>query len=173
MKDWQRNAAMALMIAGLLWCAPALAQMGGHDMSGMGKKDSDQSMDMGKKDKGGKDGMSGHGMGHVFGPGWMETLTDDQKKKAEEMHLQLKKDLSTLEAAKGLRKAELDLLVLQDNPGARVEGRADVFVGFVHGHDDHPGTGIAEHDVLDRLGIVVRVRRPSVEYPSVRRIRRR
>jgi Spy/CpxP family protein refolding chaperone len=118
------------MILALSAGAPALAQMEGHGKMEMEKKDSGMSMGKGGSDKGGMEmggmggmgGMSGHGMGgghemgHFFGPGWRHTLTDDQKAKINALHLKLKKDLSTLEATKALREAELGLLAVQDNP---------------------------------------------------------
>ena len=62
----------------------------------------------------------GHGSmkagGHVFGPGWKETLEEDQKLKIDKMHLALKKKMVVLKAEKKVKEAELGLLVTSAKP---------------------------------------------------------
>lgn len=58
----------------------------------------------------------GHGKGHFFGSSWKETLTDEQKAQADKMHLALKKSLSVPKAKLNAKKAELNNLLLTDNP---------------------------------------------------------
>ena len=70
------------------------------------------------------DGGMGHGCGHGkemerdgkhdSGPGWKETLTDEQKLKVDKMHLELKKETGLLEARLGVEKAELAGLLVKD-----------------------------------------------------------
>jgi Spy/CpxP family protein refolding chaperone len=52
-------------------------------------------------------------------PGWKETLTEEQKMKADKMHLELKKAMSILEAKTNLKEAELNDLITQDNPDTK------------------------------------------------------
>ena len=59
--------------------------------------------------QGKKDGM------HFMGALWKKTLTEDQKKQFDQMHLALKKEKTVLNAQKDLKKAELHNLIVQDN----------------------------------------------------------
>jgi Spy/CpxP family protein refolding chaperone len=71
----------------------------------------------------GKMGSSAHGKKEVKGHGdglgfhtksWRHTLTDEQKKKADVMHLGLKKGSAPLKALKSLKETELTALIIQE-----------------------------------------------------------
>ncbi|MBI5903212.1 MAG: periplasmic heavy metal sensor [Deltaproteobacteria bacterium] len=47
---------------------------------------------------------------------WKKTLTEDQKMKADKMHLELKKAMDVLEAKVKLKEAELNTMVTKDKP---------------------------------------------------------
>lgn len=47
---------------------------------------------------------------------WKQTLTEDQKMKADKMHLELKKAMSVLDAKVKLKEAELNTMVTKDKP---------------------------------------------------------
>src|SRR3990172_1683687 len=66
----------------------------------------------------------GHGMGMgMETPRWKETLTEEQKMRADKMHLELKKAMSILEAKANLKEAELNDLITQDSPDTKaIEG---------------------------------------------------
>jgi Spy/CpxP family protein refolding chaperone len=69
----------------------------------------------------GKSSMKHHAMmgrekGHLFGSPWKETLTDEQKMRADKMHLELKKATSVPKALLNVKKAELNKLVVNKNP---------------------------------------------------------
>ena len=51
-------------------------------------------------------------------PLWKKTLTEEQKMKADKMHLELKKAMGMLEAKVKLKEAELNSLVTKDKPDA-------------------------------------------------------
>ncbi|MEK7773402.1 MAG: periplasmic heavy metal sensor, partial [Deltaproteobacteria bacterium] len=51
-------------------------------------------------------------------PLWKKTLTEEQKMKADKMHLELKKAASVLEAKVKLNEAELNGLIMKDKPDA-------------------------------------------------------
>ena len=70
-------------------------------------------MDKSKSHKKGHRG--GHGKGHFFGSRWKETLTDEQKSQADNMHLALKKSLNVPMAKLKVKKAELNNLIVKDN----------------------------------------------------------
>jgi Spy/CpxP family protein refolding chaperone len=79
------------------------------------------SAQMGKMMERGKSGMKhpgmmGHGMGHPFGSHWKETLTDEQKMQADQMHLALKKAISVPNAQLNVKKAELNKLMVHESP---------------------------------------------------------
>ncbi|MEE8328809.1 MAG: periplasmic heavy metal sensor [Thermodesulfovibrionia bacterium] len=61
-------------------------------------------------------GKKDHGMGHLFGSTWKETLTDEQKMKVDKMHLALKKSTSVLKAKLKVNKIELSILIVKGNP---------------------------------------------------------
>lgn len=109
-----RNLFIALiLILGLSVALPATAEMNKkreHGKSSMGRHEM-------KHGKGSKMGhQSGSGAGHIFGPLWKETLTDEQKMKADRMHRELKMSLNVLKAKKKVGKAELNNLIIKDNP---------------------------------------------------------
>lgn len=60
----------------------------------------------------------GPGMG-MDTPRWKQTLTEEQKMKADKMHLELKKAMSILEAKMNLKEVELNNLVMQDNANTK------------------------------------------------------
>ncbi len=105
---------MALVLVfGLTVAIPASAHMDKkmeYEKSGMGHNEMkrDKSTKMGHK--------GGHGAKHIFGPHWRKTLTDNQKKQAERMHLEMKKSLSVQDARLKVKKAELNNLVVKDDP---------------------------------------------------------
>ena len=82
----------------------------------------------GHKDYGQKGYSMGHGtdrsMGqhgadhkmHLYSENWRHTLTDKQKMKADQMHVEVKKKMAPLEAQKSFKEAELKALVTQDDP---------------------------------------------------------
>lgn len=47
---------------------------------------------------------------------WKQTLTEDQKMKADKMHLELKKAMEVLTAKVKLKEAELNAMVTKDKP---------------------------------------------------------
>ena len=100
---------ITMSIAALISCVSlASAQMGdmGHD----------HDQKKGKVEETGQ--LKGHGMG-METPSWKETLTEEQKMKADKMHLELKKAMSILEAKANLKEAELNNLITQDNPDTK------------------------------------------------------
>ena len=82
----------------------------------------------GQKDYGRKGHLLGHGMDqsmgqhgsdykmHLYSENWRHTLTDKQKTKADQMHVEVKKKMAPLEAQKSFKEAELKALVTQDDP---------------------------------------------------------
>lgn len=104
----KRYRLISMSIATLISCVSlASAQMGdmGHD----------HNQKKGKVEE--TEQLKGHGMGMgMETPSWKETLTDEQKMKADKMHLELKKAMSILEAKANLKEAELNDLITQDNP---------------------------------------------------------
>ena len=70
------------------------------------------------KEEGKCQGMMGGDMGKET-PAWKESLTEEQKMKADKMHLELKKAMSILEAKANLKEAELNGLITQDNPDTK------------------------------------------------------
>ena len=108
MKQFKRHFLTSLIILALLGAGPALAQMGGH---GASSKDH-PSM---QRSKGHSSG-GGYGKGHKLGPNWHDSLSKKQKKMANEMHLQLKKEKYALKATKALRKVELNILITSESP---------------------------------------------------------
>jgi Spy/CpxP family protein refolding chaperone len=113
-KLWIVLSLLMLAVAG-----PVSAQMG--EMMGGGKSGMRDHGKMGQgveQSQSHKKGQqSGHGMGHPFAPSWKKTLTDEQKVQADKMHLALKKSIYVLKAQLIAKKAELNSLVVQDNPG--------------------------------------------------------
>lgn len=112
-----RNVFVVLVLAlGLIVTLPAAAEMSKkmeHGKSGMGRHEM-------KHGKGSKMGhQAGHGPGHVFGPKWRETLTDSQKMQIDRMHLTVMKSMSVLNVRLKLKKAELNVLVVNDNPDTK------------------------------------------------------
>lgn len=103
---------MALVL-GLVTTLPAATEMGKkteHGKSTMGRHGM-------KYSKGYKTGhQGGHEAKHIFGPHWRETLTDNQKKQADRMHLAVKKSLSVLDARLKLKKVELNNLAIKNDP---------------------------------------------------------
>lgn len=102
-------AAWAAVLGAALAFSPAWAQGTGespmrHPMSGTGGMPGQRSM-------GPMGGMQGK-----MGMGWMSTLTHEQRMRLNQMHLELKKTLLPLKAAKAAKKAELSLLLTQDKP---------------------------------------------------------
>lgn len=73
---------------------------------------------------GGMHGMKGAHGGYCdmkkdhmgMGQHWKYTLTDEQKARADKMHLELKKSMAVLKERLGVAKAELALLVVSDKP---------------------------------------------------------
>lgn len=57
-------------------------------------------------------------------PRWKQTLTEEQKMKADKMHLELKKAMSLLEAKMNLKEVELNNLVPQDSADTKAIHRA-------------------------------------------------
>ena len=105
----KRYGFISMSIAALISCVSlASAQMGdrGHD----------HDQKKGKVEETGQ--LKGHGMG-METPSWKETLTEEQKMKADKMHLELKKAMSILEAKANLKEAELNDLITQDNPDTK------------------------------------------------------
>ncbi|HEY5648228.1 MAG TPA: Spy/CpxP family protein refolding chaperone [Nitrospiria bacterium] len=119
----------SLMLSAFILTGPAAAQMPGHGMSGAsphGKSPHPSPKGHPGSPMGKGHPMSpkagtgytppGHAMGHIMGPRWKDTLTDEQKKKMDEMHLVLEKTISVVTAKKDLKKKELRLLIIQDKP---------------------------------------------------------
>jgi len=57
------------------------------------------------------------------GPEWKDTLTEEQRSKADMMHLELEKSLSLLEAGLMVRKAELANLLVAEKPDTKAVTR--------------------------------------------------
>ncbi|MEE9165236.1 MAG: periplasmic heavy metal sensor [Nitrospinota bacterium] len=112
-----RNLFMVLVLVfGLAAAIPAAAEMDKkmeHGKSGMGHHE----MKHGKSSKMGHQG--GHGAKHIFGSHWRETLTDNQKMQADRIHLEMKKSLSVQDARLKVKKAELNNLVVKDDPDTK------------------------------------------------------
>jgi len=104
MIKWFKGVQMFIFVL-LVSLTPAFGQMGE-----MGQ---DHDMKMKNNDKAEKHGE--HGMGMEM-PQWKKTLTEEQKAKADKMHLELKKMMSLLESKVSLKEAELNSLVTQDKP---------------------------------------------------------
>ena len=107
--------AISLMLAVAVPVSAQMGEMMKHGKSGMRQH--------GKMGHGKEESQSykrkhhgGHGMGHLFGSQWMETLTDEQKVQADKVHLALKKSLIVPKAKLNVKKAELNNLVIKDNP---------------------------------------------------------
>ena len=109
MQHFKRSFLTTLILLVLLGTGPALAQMGDH------YGESEKGHPGMQKSKGHGSG-GGYGKGHNLGPNWHDSLSKKQKKMANEMHLQLKKETSALKATKALRKVELNILITSDNP---------------------------------------------------------
>jgi Spy/CpxP family protein refolding chaperone len=106
-----------LLIVAFSSAGEGWAQMKGMDHGEKGQEDK-MGMTccekMGSAKKHGEDNHGAMGPGHLFGPNWRETLTQDQKDKADRMHAQLKKDMTVLESRVKQETAELNDLVLRD-----------------------------------------------------------
>lgn len=104
MRELRRTGLAACAVAVMAFPVFAGAQPGngekqGHSMGGMMK-----AMPHGM----------GHGKargGHLFGPHWRASLTDDQKAEIDWMHLRLRREQHVLKAEISLKKAELKGLV--------------------------------------------------------------
>lgn len=70
------------------------------------------------KEEGKCQGMMGGGMGMDM-PAWKKTLTDEQKLKADKMHLELKRVMGVLDARADVKEAELNALITQDDPDTK------------------------------------------------------
>ncbi len=55
------------------------------------------------------------GSPHTFAKFWRHTLSEEQKQKADAMHIALKTESGPLKAKKALKKSELRSLVIQEN----------------------------------------------------------
>lgn len=110
--------AMILGITGLalfLWAAPAPVWADPPEKSGS------MGMDHGKMKGSSGHGMDknggGHGGGmHLFTKDWRSTLSDEQKEKADRMHIDLMKKSAALKATMAMKEAELTGLLMQDRP---------------------------------------------------------
>lgn len=91
---------MIILMAGATF---ASAQMGGME----------HGSDMKMEKMEGMEHNEGHGKEALR---WKQTLTEDQKMKADKMHLELKKAVSVLEAKVKLKEAELNTMVTKDKP---------------------------------------------------------
>lgn len=113
MKKQVVSLALSVFIVTVMLVGLGLAQMSPHGLPGKGQ--SGMPPAMGHK---GSPMMGGapHGPDHAYGSSWRKSLSDKQKKKADQMHLELKKEISGIAAAKELKLAELKLLVVQDRP---------------------------------------------------------
>lgn len=58
---------------------------------------------------------AGHGKGHLFGPHWRETLSDDQKAEIDWMHLRLRQEQYLVDAGIALKKAEINRLIVSED----------------------------------------------------------
>ena len=106
-----------LLIVAISTAGEAWAQMKGMDHEEKGQDDKKGMMCCEKMGNAKKEAENHHGKmepGHLFGPNWRETLTQDQKDKADRMHAQLKKEMTVLEARVKQETAELNDLVLRD-----------------------------------------------------------
>ncbi len=116
MKELRNFFMIMALVLGLVITLPASAEKSKkteHGKSGMGHHEM-------KYSKGSKMGhRGGHGAKHIFGPLWRKTLTDNQKKQADRMHLEMKKLLSVLDARLKLKKVELNNLVIKDDPDTK------------------------------------------------------
>ena len=69
--------------------------------------------------------LSAYGRGHKMGNGphehmkQMLELTDDQQEKIEALHLELDKKIIPLKSEMGIKQAELEALMVEDNPGEK------------------------------------------------------
>ncbi len=111
---------ISILSIGLTAAIPVMAQMGRVTKPGMpGIMHPGEGM-MGHKMGTKMMGHPGkHGPGHLFGPHWKKTLTDEQKMQADRMHLALKKEIRVLEARLNVEKTELSNLVVQDSPDTK------------------------------------------------------
>lgn len=121
----------------VVWAEPPKKEASGmdkrhHGMSGSsphGKKES-------KGHGGGMDGM------HLYGKSWRYTLTDEQKMKADAMHLELKKASAPLKALLSLKEAELNAMIVKDKPdmaavGKKIDEILEVKRRLMLGHNEH------------------------------------
>lgn len=97
------NLIKLLMLALLASATIAFAQMGGMEH--------DQGMKMDKK----AEQHESHGSG-MEAPRWKQSMTEQQKMKADKMHLELKKSMSMLEAKVKMKEVELNDIVMRDKP---------------------------------------------------------
>jgi len=97
------------MFAVLLMPGAALAEggmsSGHHDMHGMKAESHQQKSPM---------------KGHHFTAGWAQTLTDEQKKSVDRMHLELDRKQLVLKAQAELMEKEINVLTAQDNADMKV-----------------------------------------------------
>lgn len=117
----------SLLLSGLLFAGPAPAQMAGQG-SPHGSPSTKGHPGMPSMGHPGSPSPHGSyaGKGHAMGPNWKDTLNDKQKKAADEMHLKLEKALSLPKAAKDLKKKELRLMIVQENPDKKaIEEKID------------------------------------------------
>ena len=99
------NLTKLLMLALLASATIAFAQMG--------EMKHDQGMKMDKK----AEQHESHGSG-METPRWKQSMTEQQKMKADKMHLELKKSMSVLEAKVKMKEVELNSIVMRDKPDA-------------------------------------------------------
>jgi len=110
----KRYGIIPMSIVVLISCVSfALAQGGDQGHEHGQKKEKAEAKEEGKCQ-----GMMGGDMGKEM-PAWKESLTEEQKMKADKMHLELKKAMSILEAKANLKEAELNGLITQDNPDTK------------------------------------------------------
>ncbi len=108
----RRLTMMLLLSMLLLSVGTALAEMGHHH-----RKEAEKTT---------------HGAGHhTFLPHWSKTLSDQQKRAIDEMHLRLGRELAPLKAEVALKEKALNVLVTQDAPDAQAVGaRIDEIVAL-------------------------------------------
>lgn len=116
MKGFDNIFIVCVLIAGLTYSIPAAAEMSKHGEHGKSST-GHQRMKHGKGSK--MEQHHGRRAGHLFGSHWKDTLTDQQKKKADRMHVALKKSISVVEAMLKVKRTELSNLVVQDNPDTK------------------------------------------------------
>ena len=109
----------------IFWAGSALAAEGAamHGGKGMAAHHGDGSGKPAAGEEKSRHKMAGHKGGHKgghhFTPHWAKTLSDEQKRKVDEMHLALDRELVVLKARENLLEKELNALTARDGADRR------------------------------------------------------